>query len=313
MPVTFALVAAAAGTASAVLQAAPLSGSLSAIALWFFSQLPLFLVGLSMGVGAGALAAVIATVLLAAFSGVVFTVQSIALHAAPAVLMTRQALLNRPAPGNETEWYPVGNLLVLVIGVAATLFLAAVLWNISGGEGLEALLRERVAAEFRSVTLPPDWSGPSIADLTAAIARLLPATSALGLIAMVIVNGVVAQGILQRLGRNLRPNFDFRTLELPGWYHVATAIAVIGMVFGGTAGFVGFNLLMIFSLGYFVQGLAVIHTIVAAWNQKYLWLTAVYILFVILGPAAVLVMLLGAIEPWAQLRRRFAALPSPWR
>jgi hypothetical protein len=146
------------------------------------------------------------------------------------------------------------------------------------------------------------------------ITRVLPGIVAISWLMMIIANGALAQGLLGPLRRNLRPAPDIRTIELPRWLHAAAAICGVGILFGENAGFVAINLLLILALAYFIQGMAVIHTIVSSWNQKYLWLTATYIiLFVIMWPAAVLVVLVGAIEPWAQLRRRFAALPSPWR
>jgi hypothetical protein len=313
MPITFALVAAAAGVASAVLQAAPLTGSLSAIMLWYFAQLPLFLVGLSLGTGAGVVAGGVATVLLALFGGIMFAISSMAFHA-PAILVARQAMLSRPDGQGGVEWYPPGRLLVGMIGAAALLFFAALLWGASESGGLEAIMRAHVAEALKNLTFPPDWTGPRVPELTLVMAHVFPAVIAVLTLTMTIVNGVLGQFIVRRTGRNLRPTFEFRAIELPRWYHIAAAIAAVGVVFGGTAGFVGINLFLIFALGYYVQGLAVIHTLVAGWGQKYLWLAATYLLlFLIMGPATVLVVLLGAIEPWVQLRRRVTTPASPWR
>jgi hypothetical protein len=313
MPITIALVAAVAGVASAVFQAAPLTGSLSAIMIWYFAQLPLFLVGLSLGTGAGVLAGGVATVLLALFGGIVFAISSMAFHA-PAVLVARQVVLSRADGQGGIEWYPAGRLLVGMIGAAALLFLAAFLWGSTDAGGLEQIMRAHVADALKNLAFPPDWTGPRVPELTLVMAHVFPAVIAVLTLTMTIVNGVLAQGILRRAGRNLRPVFEFRTMELPRWYHMAVAVSALGVVFGGTAGFVGINLFLIFVLGYYVQGLAVIHTLLARWSQKYLWLTATYLLlFLVMGPATVLVVLLGAIEPWVQLRRRVTTPTAPWR
>ncbi len=312
MPVTFALVAAAAGVASAVFQASLLTGSLGAFLLAYLAQLPLFLVGLSLGVGASAIAAAVATAVLAAFGGIVFALTFAAVNAAPALLVTRQALLTRTAPDGTLEWYPAANLLTGIVGAAGLLFLGAALWFATSPGGLEGQVRAPIEAALNSMATR-DWAVPQVAELATAIARILPGVVGASWLLTIILNGALAQGIAQRLGRNLRPAPDIRAIELPRWLHIAAAICGIGLFFGDNAGFVSVNLLLMFSLAYFIQGLAVIHTVVSPWNQKYLWLTAIYILFVIMWPAAVLVVLVGAIEPWAQLRRRFATLPSPWR
>jgi hypothetical protein len=310
MPITLVLVAAAAGVASAVLQASLLTGSFGAILLAYLAQLPLFLVGLSLGVGAGAIAATVATALLAVFGGVVFALTFAAVNAAPAILMMRQALLSRLDGTGAPEWYPPGTLLTGLVGGASLLFLGAAVWFASAPGGLEGQVRAPIEAALNS-TATRDWAIPQAAELATAIARILPGVVGVSWLLTIVFNGALAQGLLKRFGYNLRPHLDIRSIELPRWLHIASAICGLGMLFGGNAGFIAVNLLLILALAYFIQGLAVIHSIVARWNQKYLWLTAIYILFVIMWPAGVLVVLLGAVEPWAQLRRRFAASQTP--
>jgi hypothetical protein len=84
----------------------------------------------------------------------------------------------------------------------------------------------------------------------------------------------------------------------------ATAIAAIGGFLPGTAGFIGGNLVLMAVLAYALAGLAVIHAFAARSPNRRLVLVATYGAVFIFGWPAVLIALLGAAEPWLNLRRR---------
>ena len=98
-----------------------LTGSVGGMFLSNFTQLPLFLAGLSLGMtGSIAATAVAAGVLLIAGASIGIPLLLV-LYAAPTIILTRQALLSRPDGQGGQEWYPPGLLLLWATGMAAVL------------------------------------------------------------------------------------------------------------------------------------------------------------------------------------------------
>ena len=135
-----ALISVAAGLLSAVLFLSTKWSILGAMIFAPFSTLPLFAAGLGLGLAAGTVAALIATITVAVvtnFTGMV--VFAIAYAAAP-LMLVRFALLSRQGEDGTTEWYPPGLLLawVVLFGIAA--FTAAATFSSIGAEGLRAAI-----------------------------------------------------------------------------------------------------------------------------------------------------------------------------
>ncbi len=305
---TFALAAAGAGLLSALFHALLLTGSLSAFLLAYLAQLPLFLIGLWVGVGGAALAALIAIVALAVAGGFVFALAYVAANAAPAVIMTGLAQLNRRGADGRTEWYPAGRLLVCLVSLSAAAFLAvfvALSGEPGGAQGavrsfLESGLRGFTAGEIDSETL---------ARTASAMAHFFPGMVAGSWMAMVIGNAVLAQGVLVRLGRNFRPSPKMADIDLPTWMLAAVAIALFGTILPGNAGFVGGNLLLMLLLAYAMAGLGVIHALAARWPNRVGLLGVTYVLLFLFGWPLIIAALLGLAEPWLKLRHRAAGGP----
>src|SRR5207244_10549004 len=111
--------------------------------LVYLRQLPLFVAGLWLGVGASMLAGLAASLILMAASNLIAAAVFAGLNAVPVVLLVRQSLLARTGAGAEgvIEWYPPGLLAAWLtgLGLAAT---AAALVALGGPEGIQAALRE---------------------------------------------------------------------------------------------------------------------------------------------------------------------------
>lgn len=303
------LAAAGAGVASALLYATLLTGSFGAFVLAYLAQLPLFLVGLWMGYAGAALAGAAAVVALAAAGGVAFALLYAVANAAPAVAMTYLAQLNRPGADGGTEWFPPGQMVGWLVGIAMAAFLALVILLLGQPGGAEGMVQGFVEAALRQLTGPETEPG-TLGPTSAVVARFFPGVVADSWMVMVVANAVLAQGLLVRLGRNLRPSPAMADLELPGWLVGATVIAAVGSFLPGTAGFVGGNLVLMSVLAYALAGLAVVHAFAARSPNRTLVLVATYGFVFIFGWPAVLIALLGAAEPWLNLRRRARGGPG---
>ena len=77
------------------------------------------------------------------------------------------------------------------------------------------------------------------------------------------------------------------------------------MLLGGILGDLGWSLLIVLVVPYLFLGLALVHVLVRRWPRPGLALGAIYGAMILLGWPILLVLLLGFVEDWAHLRRRW--------
>jgi len=293
------------GVVSAALFLALLTGVPGMVVLAYFMQLPLMLVGLTLGVTGSVIAVAGAVVVSGVIAGVVAAVIYALIQAVPAVVVVRQALLSRQQDG-AMEWFPPG-LLLAQLAVLAALGTSAVFLLMMGEPGglKGAIERFLIAALADLGALEATAEAPPELGLWA---DLFPGLMAASWLIMVAINAVLAQGLAVRLGRNRRPSPDFAALELPGWLWPAIAgaalLALLSALDDTGLGFLGRSLLIVLVVPYVFLGLAVIHALSRRLSHPGLALLAVYSGVVLLGWPILGVLLLGFVEDWAQLRRR---------
>ncbi len=300
-------IALAGGMASGVLYAAAVLGTLGAFILALLAQLPLFLVGLWMGSATAGLAGLAAAVSVALFAGLAPAANFVLVNAVPVAFAVHLALLSRTGEDGATEWYPPGRLVTWLAIYAAALFLAATVYFSGGEGGLEALLRDLLKAVARR------WTGgaPGAEEVEAAfvsLARMMPAMAVASWLMVLAVNGALAQGLLLRFGRNLRPTPEISTLTVPRWLAgIVAGAAVLGLIGPGSLGFAGQNLAIILALPYFFAGLGVLHTWIGRTGAGIFPLVLLYafLLMLVLTVSLVAILLVagtGLIDQYLNLR-----------
>ncbi|MBG03862.1 MAG: hypothetical protein CMM59_07275 [Rhodospirillaceae bacterium] len=296
---------AAGGVISALLYALVTRGSLGGVLLAYFCQLPLFVIGLSLGTTASVIAGAVAAAGVIAVSGVLGAFVFILVNAAPVVFLVRQGLLSRPDGNGNTEWYPPG-----LLGVGATLYglgllVVAWLWLSVSTGGIEESVRAYLG-EVTSTILqgqPAEMQQALIDN----VAPILPGTVALSWLVMLVINGVLGQGLVARFERNLRPSPDFAMLELPNWLTVLGAALLIGAILlPGTLGYFAKSAAFILALPFFLVGLSVIHVAARRISAGTLLLVLFYLLMLLFGWPAVFVAFFGLIEQRAGFRQKWA-------
>lgn len=300
------LLAVGAGLSAAILFAAWLSGSVWALALTYLAPLPLFAAGLSLGVGAAAIAATSATIAVLAAGGFALALFFGLVNAAPVLLLTRQALLRRNDADGRMEWYPPGQLVMSLAGIATVAFVLTVVMSLGSDGGLEGYMRVSLAQTLKAFA-PPDAPAEANEAIAAVLARYMPGLLAGTWIQMMAVTAVFAQGLLALAKQNLRPSPRMADIELPTWLPLGAAIVAAGAFMPGFAGFAGANLLIVAMVTFIFAGLALIHAFVGGWNNSRLWLTLVYTFTFVFTWPAVLVALLGVADTSIGLRRRIVA------
>jgi hypothetical protein len=303
-----------AGIVAALLHLSVTLGSSGAFMLAYFAQAPIVATGLALGFMPAAVAAAVAAVLVAVGSPGVGALSLFVLTSAfPVLLIVYFAIQNRVRDGEgedgAVEWYPLGRLLGWLTILALAAFVIAYLVFMGAENGVrgatETYLRNVLGA-LRGVQADT----AAIDQLISTMAIVFPAVAAASWILMIVVNGVMAHKFLTASGNNLRPMPVYSETEGPVWPAAVIAFGALMTIFGGNAGFFGINLMMIGAIPFFFIGLAVLHSISAAWPGRLLLLIGAYLFLVLLVWPAAIVALLGLIEHWVRLRERMHARRS---
>jgi uncharacterized protein YybS (DUF2232 family) len=291
------------GLASAVLYASALSGIAIGLLVTYLAQLPLFIVGLSMGTMAVALAGAAGIVALLVIGGTIPGLLFALSTAVPVTILVQLALRVRTWTDGKDYWYPAGNLLrgtslwcaLLLVGAAVgfALFADGIVASVSAFVGHIAEMINQTTGQNTMPTVMNQLS------------YLLPGITAWSWMLMATVNGLLAQAIVKRVNRNLRPSMSMGEIDIPlSWASLFGVTVALSYVLNGDLGFLTANLAMILAYPLLFQGLSVIHAALAsfgAWTAGYI---AFYVMLIFFGWLALAVVALGMAEPVFKLRER---------
>tara|TARA_R110002072_G_scaffold72758_14_gene173740 strand:- start:810 stop:1766 length:957 start_codon:yes stop_codon:yes gene_type:complete len=303
-----------AGVIAALLHLSVTLGSSGAFMFAYFAQAPIVATGLALGFMPAAVAAAIAAVLVALGSPGVGALSLFVLTSAlPVLLIVYFAIQNRVRDGEgedgSVEWYPVGRLLGWLTALALIAFVAAYLL-FSGAENGVRGATETYLKNVLGALRGAQADTAAVDQMIATMAAVFPAVAAASWLLMIVVNGVMAQKFLTAAGRNLRPTPVFSEIDGPIWPAIVVAIGALMTFFGGNSGFFGLNVMLIATIPFFFIGLAVLHSISAAWPGRLFLLAGAYLFLVLLVWPAAIIALLGLIEHWVRLRERMHARRS---
>ncbi len=293
-----------------------MGGSAFGLVLGYVAPLPLFLVGLGLGSTYGAVGGVSGSLLaglvgatMTSGGGMLTAAGFLLVNALPAWLAIRAALRSVTAPDGSVHWRSPGWALAVLsaFGTVCLLAIALLSWN----EG--ALLRTEVGAYLDQVlqVMAPNLSQEQVQAVVQAVTPLFPGLVIALWVFMLAVNGMVAQAILTRAGRNVRPSERLRDLRLPEWLSWAfVGTAAVALVSGGDTDYVARNALVVLAVPFLFLGLAVVHVAVQRTPWPGAILAVFYFVLVVSGWAVFAVAGIGMIEQWAGLRRRLAGPPG---
>lgn len=180
------------------------------------------------------------------------------LYAIPLIILTDRALLNRKVKGKETQWYPVTQLILWLLGLTAAIVIIAVLMISPYNDPTQ--LKESIQQ------LAP-LLGPQPEGAIEALGQVLPyfpAFFGFSWCFSMLINGALAQGILVGLKANLRPSPLLSDIHLPRWFLGVTAIAFILTLMNlGIPTQLGANLLPICMIPFSLVGLGFAHKHIA--------------------------------------------------
>ena len=274
------------------------------------APLPLFLAGLGQGINACWIAGLVAVVLWALIGGPAVAIGALISVVAPVCVLVRQALRARTTKEGTVEWYPSGLLIGWLTGLGIIWLMAGVLMLASthGVSGIEAALARELEPVLAQTlpTMDPDQFA-EFASIAAAWG--LGISAATWMVLLLALNGVLAQGMLTRFGRAMRPAPALSEMDLPKWpVWLLVVCLVIAIAASGWPAFIARNATLVMLVPFFFGGLAVVHSLCRRFKAGALLLAVFYaalLLWALVLPPALAV--LGLMDQWAGFRRRFLA------
>jgi len=260
----------------------------------YFATLPLFLIGLGVGLrplyGAGLLASAIMLLIEGPYLAGEFFLFA---FLGPAFLINR-ALLNRKKKSGEISWYPSSFLLRdLTLASAFVMLIAIGAYLIFTQGGDASTLIKPLLKNF-----DPHGQMKDAESLLTKIFPFLPGMYAFSWALMMLVNGSLAQGLLVRFNRNLRTSLTFKDLNVPMSFSILFALSLLLIFIGlGSLELLGKNTALLLSFPFFLVGLSLIHSWFHKTQYPTAGLTVFYFILLLLFWPAILVILLGILKP----------------
>lgn len=300
-----------AGILSALILALMLTGSPIALLLAPFTMLPLFLAGLGAGPAMAALAAAVGTsttFLIGIVAGsYILGLMYVIWEALPAFILSRQALARGHGPDAATVWTPAGRIVGLATAYATGLLMIFVVWFAFREGGLRGFVEERLTTMFSPALedVPSPEADARLAAFVSEMSYMFPGGLMAWWLIITIVNLGIAQALLAKWGRNLRPTLGLQRMEVPRWIGLFMVAGIlIGAVASGQISFVGWNVAVICIVPFFYVGLVVLHMLARGWNPGPFFLAGFYLLLLFRGWPALLAAALGFADQWAKLRHK---------
>ena len=263
----------------------------------YLASLPLFLIGLGMGLrplyGAGLIATLLVFIITQPLLGLEFFIFSVL---GPVFLVNR-ALLNRKTSEGKVSWYPSSFLLrdiTLISGAVMLLALGGYLYFIQGSD-IHSLVKTFLKA------FDPQGQMGNLEPMLLIIFPLLPGFIAFSWIIMMLANAALAQGLLVRFNRNLRPTPSFIDLEVPHNFLILLGISLLLSLIGvGSLELVGKNATFILTFPFLLTGLGLVHQWLHKTRFPTIALTIFYVILFLFFWLGLFVILLGILKPWIE-------------
>jgi hypothetical protein len=309
--IAIAMIALAAGAASALMFASIISGALISLVLCYLAPLPLMVASLAWG----PMSAFLGGCLAAAGLGLAFSPSygfAFALTVAlPAWWLGHLALLGRPGPGaadGDLEWYPIGRILLGMAAFAALTTAAALLTLGSDAASIAGVLKRGLLRLFGPDIAPLSEDGEHWID---ALVALAPAAGAAVTMMTLALNLFLAARITATSGRLRRPWPDLRMTALPRETLAGLGLAILFCFAGGLVGMWGEIVASTLTMAYAFAGFAVLHTLTLGLRSRGLWLAVTYVVVIVFSWPILAVAALGLADAAFSLRQRFLRRRPP--
>jgi hypothetical protein len=265
--------------------------------LSYLASLPLFLLGLGVGLRSLYGAGLLATILIFLLEGPFIAGQFLIFSALGPAFLINRALLRRTKPSGEVAWYPSSFLLrdfTLYSGFIMLLALGAYLY-VTQTQDVHLLAKNLLKS------LDPNQQMTDMAPLLLKILPIVPGIIALSWGMMMLLNGALAQTLLVQTQRNVRPTPTLKELEAPQSFLILLGLSLLLSVIGvGSLEILGKNAAIVLIFPFFLIGLGSIHKWLRQTSYAIIGLTIFYALLFVFIWLALIVIVLGIIKPWIE-------------
>ena len=261
-----------------------------------FAPLPVAAIGLSFGITQAVITAVVAAVLTAIILSPPLAIVFAITFLAPTLVLVRQGLLSRQTADGKFVFFPLTQMIVLAL--AMTGIGTFLIFFITGGsEGLPQSFTNAIqqAPEVRNALV--QVYGISSQEEMLWIANVMLITGFASWPLILLGNLQLAQALLVRVKRNLRPQDNYFRLQLPIWLVGPLAIFMAGaMLASGWLATLSAALAASILAAYFLLGLAIIHAISRHWNGRGFMLAVLYFLIFVMAWVIIPISLMGLLD-----------------
>ncbi len=316
---TIALIALAAGSASALMFASIISGALISLVLFYLAPLPLMVAALGWGPLSATIGGISAAIGLGAIFGLPYCIAFALTVALPAWWLGHLALLGRPLAGAGNgatppapllEWYPIGRILLWAAGFAALTTTAALLTLGSDAATITGALRRGLLRIMGLRNSAPSADTDRFVDAMVAIA---PAAAAAVAMMTLILNLWLAAKVTATSGRLHRPWPDLKSAALPPMTLAGLSLTLAACFAGGLFTMVGEIASAALLTAYALVGFAVLHTLTLSIKGRMLWLGGTYAAVLVAGWPVLAMVVLGLADAVFGFRQRYLQrnIPPP--
>ncbi|WP_024519882.1 hypothetical protein [Bradyrhizobium sp. Tv2a-2] len=316
------LIALAAGGASAAMFASITSGALISLVLLYLSPLPLMVAALGWGPVTAAIGGGLAAIGLGVSFGIGDLIAYAIAIALPACWLGHLCLLGRPVNGGQgaqatpqtiLEWYPVGRILLWIVGFATLATAAALLALGSDAAAIAATLRSFL---LRVLSMNDVRASSDTERWVEAMVSFAPPAAATVAMLTLTFNLWLAAKVAATSGRLSRPWPDLKTAALPPMTLVVLCAVTAFCFSGGLVAMLARIATAALVMAYALTGFAVLHTLTLAFKSRAFWLGSVYAFVVVFGWPMLAMAALGLADAVFGLRQRYLRsrpppLPAP--
>lgn len=274
------------------------------------AALPMAYIGLAYGAAQAAMVAVATLIISSVIMGPPLAIVFFIVFLAPTFVLVRQALLSRPRETEEVSrpqetdeksapsfvFYPLQKLILLVLSLTGLGTVLAFV-SLGGDAGLPQAMADalRQSPGISSALLSVyEISSP---EDYLRLANFMLIASFASWPLLLLGNAQAAQGILVKLGNNLRPASSYQTLTLPPWLSFGfAALLTLGLVLPGWVATLAVTLAALVMSAYFLLGLAIIHAISRNWRGRGPILATLYFLIFVMAWVSIPVSLMGLLD-----------------
>ena len=266
------------------------------------TPLSFFYLGLTYGIRQATFGVICFFLLTLALFGLPMALANLVLFSAPALWLTRLALLSRQTEPEEStphEFFPASRLVLWTLGlsIALTIGLFGLFADHQGG--LPYVLNSMLTQSPAMAEILGNIDILSVSDEARLmlINTIIISTPASWLIS-IIGSLLLAQKTSQNIGKSLRPAISLKTMHFGDWLTLCLLMSGAGAYFAtGPWGIFFATMAACFIIPYFLLGLAIIHAISWPRSGRMLILVSVYVMLLAYVWFVIPVAILGILNP----------------